>query len=424
MTTKDTQTPENLPAIEAEKDIVAPLETKLEPAQENVAEAQAEDDLSSSVKPKEKDKRPPTKEKKNKKKRRRKEEPAKSGPGCFSRLIGILGILVTIGLIVAFVAALKYSTSFLALTETPAEVVVKIPEGASVAQIGQALEEGQAIRSGQAFVWTVRAMNLLNTKVLERPPINLKAGEMALDPSLPVWDVIKQVAKGNYKLYPFTVPEGKNMFEVAKMVEDAGLGSAADFLALCQDRNYIYSLGLNSESLEGYLFPETYNFPKGTDLKTIIKTMTDSFFKVWKKYEALVKEKGMTRQQVVTLASIVEKETGAARERPIIAGVFLNRLAKGMRLQTDPTVIYGIKDFDGNITRAHLRANHPYNTYVIPGLPPGPISNPGEAAISAVVKPAIVPYLYFVSKNDGTHHFSETLAEHNSMVRKYQRGGR
>ncbi len=208
------------------------------------------------------------------------------------------------------------------------------------------------------------------------------------------------------------------------MIEAAGLGRADDFLALCRDHSFINSLGLQEDSLEGYLFPETYNFPKGTPLKTIVKSMTDSFFDVWKKYDSPAKEAGLTRHEAITLASIVEKETGAAQERPLIAGVFHNRLKKGMRLQTDPTVVYGLKDFNGNITRADLAADHPYNTYIIPALPPGPITNPGEAAIAAAVKPAQVSYLYFVAKNDGTHQFSNTLNEHNRAVRQYQRGGR
>ena len=179
---------------------------------------------------------------------------------------------------------------------------------------------------------------------------------MALDPSLPVRKTIDLSAKGNYKVYPFTVPEGRNIYEIAKMIQDAGLGSSADFLALCRDKNFIGSLGLNADSLEGYLFPETYNCPRGTPLTSIIKTMSDTFFKVWSKYADEAKAKGWSRQTVVTLASIVEKETGALKERPLIAGAFWNRLAQGMKLQTDPTIIYGLlpDNFSGTITRTGL----------------------------------------------------------------------
>jgi UPF0755 protein len=347
--------------------------------------------------------------------------PARGGPGCFSRLFGLFGVAVSVGFILAFLWTLKYSVLFLPASETSREVVVSIPEGAPPARIGEILEQAGAIKSAQAFVWTLRAKNRLS-----RNPVILKAGEMALDPSHSVWRIIDSLARGNYKLYPFTVPEGRNIYDIAQMVEAQGFGPASEFLELCRDKSFIRSLGLNVDSLEGYLFPETYNFPKSTTIRAIIKEMTGEFHKVWRKYEPLALEKGLTSHEVVTLASIVEKETGQARERQLIAGVFFNRLARGMKLQTDPTVIYGLMPgFSGNITAKDLATPTPYNTYVINGLPPGPIANPGEASIQAVIRPDIMqPYLYFVSKNDGTHHFSKTLEEHNRMVNRYQRGGR
>ncbi|MDR2934444.1 MAG: endolytic transglycosylase MltG [Candidatus Adiutrix sp.] len=345
----------------------------------------------------------------------------RTGPGCLMRLFGLFGIAVCVGFILAFLGALKYSVLFLPASEESREVVVSIPDGAPPARIGDILEQAGVIKSGSAFVWTLRAKNRLG-----RSPVVLKAGEMALDPSHSVWRIIDSLAKGSYKLYPFTVPEGRNIYDLAQMVEAQGFGSASDFLELCRDKSFIRSLGLNEDSLEGYLFPETYNFPKGTTLKGIIKEMTSVFHKVWRKYETLALEKGLSAHEVVTLASIVEKETGQARERPLIAGVFFNRLARGMKLQTDPTVIYGLlPGFNGNLTEKDLARPTPYNTYVISGLPPGPIANPGEAAIQAVIRPDILqPYLYFVSRNDGSHHFSKTLEEHNRMVNRYQRAGR
>lgn len=360
----------------------------------------------------------------------------RSGPGCLIRLLAFTCILIVVAAILAFLAGLKYSVLFLAPEEVSREVVVSIPEGAVPSRIGQLLEEAGVVKSAEAFVWTLKAKDRqraakvylcerLENENCESPPLILKAGEMALDPSLPVWKTIDLIAKGNYKLYPFTVPEGRNIFDIAKMIEEAGLGTQADFLALCRDKVFINSLGLEGDSLEGYLFPETYSFPKGTPLEKIVRTMTDSFFKVWEKYARDAQNKNINRHDVVTLASIVEKETGVARERPIIAGVFINRLSTRMKLQTDPTVIYGLlPDFDGNITKKDLQNPHPYNTYVVPGLPPGPISNPGEAAIAAVVQPDIVPFFYFVSKNDGSHDFSKTLKEHNEKVNKYQRQNR
>jgi UPF0755 protein len=310
---------------------------------------------------------------------------------------------------------LVYSQNFLAPESASREVAVAIPNGASNSQIGQILYRAGVIRSPEAFAWALKLRSWVGK------PASLKAGEQALDPAKDVWATIATLHKGNFKLYPFTVPEGRTMADIAASVEAAGLGRADDFLALCRDPAFIASLGVRASTLEGYLFPETYSFPRGTPLKTIVAAMTEQFFRVWNKYSATAAMKGMSLADAVTLASIVEKETSQPNERPLIAGVFLNRLEKRMRLQTDPTVIYGLKSFNGNLTRADLENPHPYNTYVIEGLPPGPIASPGEEAIKAVLNPAPGDYLYFVSRNDGTHHFSTTLAEHNRMVNRYQR---
>ncbi|MDR2141731.1 MAG: endolytic transglycosylase MltG [Deltaproteobacteria bacterium] len=339
----------------------------------------------------------------------------KTGPSFGGRLIGFVGVIVLAAMIFGFLRLLVYSQDFLAPESVSREVVVSIPPGATNAQIGQILRRAGVIRSPEAFGWALKIRSLIGK------PTSLKAGEQALDPAWDVWTIIATLHKGNFKLYPFTVPEGRTMLDIANAVEAAGLGRATEFLALTRDRAFIASLGIQAPTLEGYLFPETYSFPRGTPLKTIIATMTDQFFKVWNKYSSMAALKGMSLNEVVTLASIVEKETGRPEERPMIAGVFLNRLEKRMRLQTDPTVIYGLPNFNGNLTRADLETPHPYNTYVIDGLPPGPIASPGEEAIKAVLTPAPGQYLYFVSRNDGTHHFSETLAEHNRMVNRYQR---
>jgi UPF0755 protein len=193
------------------------------------------------------------------------------------------------------------------------------------------------------------------------------------------------------------------------------------FLHLCRDREFMQKLGITADSLEGYLFPETYTLVRGeVDERSLLTTMVHRFFTVW---QGLPKpeELPLRRHQLVTLASIVEKETSDPAERAVIAGVFYNRLRKNMRLQSDPTTIYGLEHFDGNLTRADLQQETPYNTYVISGLPPGPICNPGRAALEAALHPAEVPYYYFVSKNDGTHHFSRNLQEHNRAVYRYQK---
>jgi UPF0755 protein len=180
-------------------------------------------------------------------------------------------------------------------------------------------------------------------------------------------------------------------------------------------------MGITADTLEGYLFPDTYYFPSGLESKSIITAMVKQFRIAFKpEWQTRAEELGMSVHEVVTLASIIEKETGAPEERPLISSVFHNRLKKGMRLETDPTVIYGIPDFDGNIKRRHLNTYTPYNTYKIKGLPPGPIASPGAAALEAALYPAQSKYLYFVSKKDGTHQFSATIKEHNAAVRKYQ----
>jgi UPF0755 protein len=194
-----------------------------------------------------------------------------------------------------------------------------------------------------------------------------------------------------------------------------------NFLDAATDPETVRGQGIEADTLEGYLFPDTYYFPRGLDSATIIATMVKQFRAAFKPaWEQQAEALGMTVHEVVTLASIIEKETGAPEERPLIASVFHNRLKKGMRLETDPTVIYGIPDFDGNIKRRHLETYTPYNTYKIKGLPPGPIASPGALALEAALYPAQSEFLYFVSKKDGTHQFSRTIKEHNAAVRKYQ----
>jgi UPF0755 protein len=341
----------------------------------------------------------------------------RTGPGVFSRLFGLMGMAAVIALIFGFIWALQYCQRFSAPEAVSREVLVDIPQGATNQDVARILFDKGLIRDQDAFLMAVRIKSRM------RQPTSVKAGEQSLDPSQNNWELIATLAKGNFKFYPFTIPEGRNLREIAATVQQAGLGSARGFLDLCYDRDFIRSLGIEAGSLEGYLFPETYNFPKGTPQKAIIQAMTGQFFKVWSKYKTAAAAAGLSQNEVLTLASIVEKETGAPQERPLIAAVFFNRLGKKMRLQTDPTVIYGIPDFNGNLTSADLKNPHAYNTYVIPGLPPGPIASPGEDSIRAVLNPAKAKHLYFVSQNDGTHHFSDTLAEHNRMVARYQKGG-
>jgi len=260
-----------------------------------------------------------------------------------------------------------------------------------------------------------------NNKKNRKKNKNLQAGEYVLSGSKSPAQILDILLKGKVKLYRITIPEGLNINDTALIVEKAGFCNSAVFISLCKNESFILSLDIKSTSLEGYLYPDTYFFPKNTSCRTIISMMTDHFKQVFNsKWVSRAKDLNFSVHEIVTLASIIEKETGDVSERPLISSVFHNRLKKNMRLESDPTVIYGIKDFDGNIKRKHLRMITPYNTYKIKGLPVGPIANPGAKAIEAALFPVQSDYLFFVSKKDTTHKFSKTIREHNKAVRKYQ----
>jgi UPF0755 protein len=249
----------------------------------------------------------------------------------------------------------------------------------------------------------------------------IKAGEYQLYGTMSPRQILDTLVEGKVLLYRVTIPEGYTLHQIARTVAEAGFGDADRFYRLATDPSVVQAENVEGQTLEGYLFPDTYYFPKGFAQIKIIAAMVqrfrDTISDAWR---SRARELGMSLHQVVTLASIIEKETGAPDERPLIASVFHNRLQKGMRLETDPTVIYGIEHFDGNLTRKHLRTPSPYNTYINKGLPPGPIASPGRAALEAALYPARTDYLFFVSRKDGTHQFSSTLEDHQKAVRKYQ----
>ena len=250
----------------------------------------------------------------------------------------------------------------------------------------------------------------------------IKAGEYLLSPSMTPTGILEILVKGKVKQYKFTIPEGYNLKQIAEIVSSAGFGPSSDFLSIVYNRvSAQKDFGKEALTYEGYLFPDTYYFPKGVTPKDIVAGMKKRFWNEFKsEWKTQTKVLGLSIHEVVTLASIIEKETGIPSERPIISSVFHNRLRIGMRLQTDPTVIYGLKNFNGNLTRKHLSTPTAYNTYVIKALPPGPIASPGAAAIEAALYPDGTKFLYFVSKNDTTHKFSTNLRDHNKAVRKYQ----
>jgi UPF0755 protein len=288
-----------------------------------------------------------------------------------------------------------------------------VRRGATMGKVARELEAVGLIRSATAIEWLARANGIAG---------ELRAGEYALSGSLSSRQILDHLTKGRVVTYRVGLPEGIRASEIAQRLSQAQLADADAFLEAVADAELAKELGVEGETLEGYLYPETYRFSRGLDPREIAATMVDQFLRVWKDIAPLAEERGMSMREVVTLASIVEKETGAPEERPVIAAVFLNRLDRGMRLETDPAVIYGIEDFDGNIKKKHLLdPSNPYNTYRHSGLPPGPIASPGADALRAVVEPAQSDYLFFVSMNDGTHKFSRTYREHANAVNRYQK---
>lgn len=250
----------------------------------------------------------------------------------------------------------------------------------------------------------------------------IKSGEYVLSTPLTPHILLDTLIRGQVTHHVVTITEGMTLKQIASKLEAQGFGSQESFLSLNTDPQFLTQWDLQSHGLEGYLYPDTYFFSRHTPPVDILGRMLTRLHEVFSptlRHKA--KEHGLSPHQILTLASLVEKETGAASERPLVAAVFHNRLQRGIPLQCDPTVIYGIADFDGNITRRHLRTPTPYNTYLFTGLPPGPIANPGLASIQAVLSPAKKDYLYFVAKGDGTHVFSSRLADHNRAVRRFQK---
>jgi UPF0755 protein len=247
------------------------------------------------------------------------------------------------------------------------------------------------------------------------------AGQYDLSPAMPPQTIMERLVSGKVRMVRLTVPEGLNLHQTAALVEQAGLGCRNAFLEKATDPALAGHLNIPADTVEGYLFPETYLFSGDLSPEQIITHMTGhlraAFLPEWRDR---AQKLGLSIHDVVTLASIIEKETGHPEERTIVASVFHNRLNKNMRLQSDPTVIYGVTDFSGRIRRQDLDRETPYNTYRISGLPPGPIASPGLASIRAALFPDQTDYLYFVSREDGSHHFSTNLRDHNNAVRRYQ----
>ncbi|NDY42343.1 endolytic transglycosylase MltG [Dissulfurirhabdus thermomarina] len=299
----------------------------------------------------------------------------------------------------------------------PGQVVV-VPPGAAFSEVARELENRGLIRSRYAFTVLAWQWGVLD---------KVQAGEYRFFPSQTPRRILSDLVEGRVLQHVITIPEGYNLFQVADLLHRAGLVDPADFVEACEDELLLRRLGIPGPSAEGYLYPDTYYLSRGMSARELVRHFVRRFWETWTRegFDQRALEMGMDTHDVVILASIVEKETSLPGERPLIAGVFLNRLRRGMPLQADPTVYYGILVESSvrkrRLRKADLRRGTPYNTYVVSGLPAGPISNPGRESIRAVLYPAKTNYLYFVAKNDGSHHFSRTLAEHNRAVDRYQR---
>jgi UPF0755 protein len=295
-----------------------------------------------------------------------------------------------------------------------APILFDAAQSKSFRDISSELQTAGIIRSALAL--RVRAR-------LQGKDTQIKAGEYELSPSMAPRDILDKLVRGDMFHRRVTIREGMNLADIAEAIDKSGIVSKLAFEQTLANPELLQSEGLTTRSFEGYLFPDTYEFPRGTPTDQIVRAMHAQLEKQWQpEWTQRVQIMEMSKHDILTLASIIEKESGNFDEQPVISSVFHNRLKKGMRLQADPTVIYGIKDFNGNITKRDLMTLTPYNTYMVDGLPPGPIANPGLSAIKAALYPTDTNFLYFVGNGQGKHIFSETLEKHNEAVNRYQRG--
>jgi peptidoglycan lytic transglycosylase G len=338
------------------------------------------------------------------------------------RALTVVAVVLALAVLGGGAVAAKLYADVTSFRDTPFgnadEKVVEIPAGAGPRQIVRLLARSGVLADEQ-LAWRY-------VHYLKRDRRPMRAGEYAFAGALRPDDVLERIYRGEVRTYRFTVPEGLRMEEIAAIVEEAGLGRASELVALMRDPAFARELGVPGQNLEGYLFPDTYTFTRNPKARAVLSAMVERFKAEWARADAQrLAGVDLDERRAVTLASIVEKETGRPDERPRISCVFHNRLKRGMRLQTDPTVMYATMLRRGgawsqNISKADLMAEHPYNTYTVAGLPPGPIANPGGAALAAALHPAECKDLYFVSRNDGSHVFCPDLACHNAAVQHWQ----
>ncbi len=324
--------------------------------------------------------------------------------------------LLFVGFLLLFFLSIIYWFLFVPPAGTALNKTIFIKKGSHLKKVSEILEQEGIVKNRHSFVLLAA---ILGKKT------QIKAGEYELHTRMLPGEVLDALVKGQVKRHLVTIPEGYTLFQIADLLQDLSLVEKKGFLQKASSPAFINSLGLSESagpSLEGYLFPETYHVFREMDPEEVIQMMVHQFKKVFgPEMIHRASELGVSQRKVVILASIIEKETSLSEEKPLISAVLYNRLKINMPLQSDPTVIYGIRNFDGNLTKEHLLKQTPYNTYLVAGLPPTPICNPGKESLLAALHPAAVPYLYFVSKNDGSHYFSSEIEEHNRAVWKYQK---
>jgi UPF0755 protein len=319
-------------------------------------------------------------------------------------------LLLLIGILTYFALLLNYSTS--PIDKKNKQVVVDIPTGSSFLTLTEILTNAGIVNNRLLFYGLAITRQALSS---------IRAGEYEFNTSMTPSDVVAKLLRGEIKTYRVTIPEDLSIKEIAARLAEYKLIDEESFFELAEDEEFLRALGIKASSVEGYLFPETYYFDRSMSTRQVMRIMVNEF---WKKVTPAMLERArkmnFSIQQYITLASIIGKETGSREEKRLISAVFQNRLTKKMRLQSDPTAVYDLENFAGAVKRRHLKRNSPYNTYVINGLPPGPIANPGLDSLKAALYPAKVSYLYFVLQGDGSHFFSSSLEMHNQAISRFR----
>jgi UPF0755 protein len=325
-------------------------------------------------------------------------------------------LFTALGLLLILLVSFLYWLLFRPPSEARLAKVITVKKGMPLRRISKLLEQEGIIKNADLFTGV--------TVVLGRKS-EIKAGEYEFHTRMLPLEVLDALVKGQVRHHLVTIPEGYTLSQIAQLLQELNIVNQEAFLQKAASPVLISYLGLSQNAgptLEGYLFPETYHLFKEMNPEEVIQMMVQQFKRVFGPVlAAKASQLGFSEREAIILASIIEKETPLSKEKPLVSAVFHNRLRRKIPLQSDPTVIYGVRDFNGNLTKEHLQTPTPYNTYLLGGLPPTPICNPGKDSILAALEPAPVPYLYFVSKNDGSHYFSSDIEEHNQAVWKYQK---